>query len=67
MTPRLSRRSTSSVPDCERNLCRKKKIGQTGVRTWNSLNLVRVRYRYATQLVVGGIIDSNDLNTDPPG
>jgi len=43
-------------------LCRKKKDRQTGVRTRDSLNLVRVRYRYATQPVVGGIINSNSLS-----
>jgi hypothetical protein len=36
----------------------REKIGQTGVRTRDSLNLVRVLYRYATQPVVGGIINS---------
>ena len=37
----------------------REKIGPTGVRTRDSLNLVRARYRYATQPVVGGVINSN--------
>jgi hypothetical protein len=37
----------------------REKIGQTGVRIWGSLNLVRVHYRYATQPMSGGIINSN--------
>jgi hypothetical protein len=41
-------------------------VGQTGVRTWDFLNLVRVRYRYATQLVSGGIINSNRSDTIAP-
>jgi hypothetical protein len=39
----------------------REKISQTGGRTRDSLNLVRVRYRYATQPVSGGIINSNSV------
>jgi hypothetical protein len=42
----------------------REKIGQTGVRTWDSLNVVRVCYRYATQSVVGGIINSNTFQVE---
>jgi len=37
----------------------RERIGPTGVRTRDSLNLVRVRYLYVTRPVVGGIIKSN--------
>ena len=42
--------------------CRKRKDGLTRVQTWDSLNLVRVKCHYATQPVVGGIINSNSYN-----
>jgi len=44
--------------------CRKRKDGPTGVRTRDSLNLVRVRCHYATRPVVGGIINSNSYNRE---
>jgi hypothetical protein len=40
----------------------REKISHTGVRTRDSLNLVRVRYCYATQPVVGRVINSNILS-----
>ena len=45
---------------CKHNyLVGREKIGPTGVRTPDSLNLVRVRYHYAPRPVVGGIKNSN--------
>jgi hypothetical protein len=49
----------------------REKIGQTVARTWDSLNLDMVRYRYATQSVNGGstqviIVVPLSLRTAPP-
>jgi hypothetical protein len=50
------------VPRCRQQAVGREKIGQTRARTRDSLNLVRVRYRYASQPVAGGIINSNKSN-----